>query len=69
MTTEPSLYHLGDPLRIMPRRTPESVLAVITFGDAAELGRRDARLPASQRTGYRRQDFVTATARHRMQEE
>ncbi|MFB7878537.1 hypothetical protein ACFC06_25100 [Nocardia sp. NPDC056064] len=68
MTTNPTLYRRGDQLRIMPRRTPAGVLAVITYGAAAELGRRDARLPADQRTGYRRQDFITATARHRMQE-
>ncbi|MFD4444815.1 hypothetical protein ACFWPK_34065 [Nocardia sp. NPDC058519] len=66
MTTQPTLYRRGDQLRILPRRTPDNVWAVITFGQAARLGRRDSRLPERQRTGYHRQDFAAASGRHRL---
>ncbi|WP_328660293.1 hypothetical protein [Nocardia salmonicida] len=66
MTTQPMLYRRGDQLRILPRRAPDSVLAVITFGQAARLGRRDSRLPERQRTGYHCQDLAGASGRHRL---
>ncbi|PKV98656.1 hypothetical protein [Nocardia fluminea] len=66
MTTQPMLYRRGDQLRILPRRTPDNISAVIAFGQAARLGRRDSRLPERQRAGYHRQDFTTASGRHRL---